>query len=210
MRFHTCYGINMGPRVHDMALKDIVDIILNIRAGAYSFEAANPAPRARVARVEGREAAGRQDPDPRRHHAVQHAGRASRAGRRAHRAVRRRGRTRARHRRQRLRLRDLRGLDGDPSEHRVGQACGPRRGRASRVPPSLGACAEAQSRARLDEDLRVAIGAARSSNARATPSRPTRPVSRGRRRSRPRRCAAGWPRTRPACSRGRTARSAPW
>src|SRR5262249_29175120 len=42
VRFHTCYGINMGPRVHDMELKDIVDIILNIRAGAYSFEAANP------------------------------------------------------------------------------------------------------------------------------------------------------------------------
>ena len=32
----------MGPRIHDMELKDIVDIILKIRAGAYSFEAANP------------------------------------------------------------------------------------------------------------------------------------------------------------------------
>lgn len=42
VRWHTCYGINIGPRVHDMELKDIVDIILKIRAGAYSFEAANP------------------------------------------------------------------------------------------------------------------------------------------------------------------------
>jgi 5-methyltetrahydropteroyltriglutamate--homocysteine methyltransferase len=42
VRFHTCYGINMGPRVHDMQLKDIVDVILKVRAGAYSFEAANP------------------------------------------------------------------------------------------------------------------------------------------------------------------------
>jgi 5-methyltetrahydropteroyltriglutamate--homocysteine methyltransferase len=42
IRFHTCYGINMGPRIHDMELKDIVDIILKIRAGAYSFEASNP------------------------------------------------------------------------------------------------------------------------------------------------------------------------
>jgi 5-methyltetrahydropteroyltriglutamate--homocysteine methyltransferase len=42
IRFHTCYGINMGPRIHDMELKDIVDIILKIRVGAYSFEAANP------------------------------------------------------------------------------------------------------------------------------------------------------------------------
>lgn len=42
IRHHTCYGINIGPRVHDMEMKDIVDIILKIRAGAYSFEAANP------------------------------------------------------------------------------------------------------------------------------------------------------------------------
>jgi 5-methyltetrahydropteroyltriglutamate--homocysteine methyltransferase len=42
IRFHTCYSINMGPRVHDMELKDCVDLILKVRAGAYSFEAANP------------------------------------------------------------------------------------------------------------------------------------------------------------------------
>jgi 5-methyltetrahydropteroyltriglutamate--homocysteine methyltransferase len=42
IRFHTCYSINMGPRIHDMQLKDIVDLILQVRAGAYSFEAANP------------------------------------------------------------------------------------------------------------------------------------------------------------------------
>jgi 5-methyltetrahydropteroyltriglutamate--homocysteine methyltransferase len=42
VRHHTCYGINMGPRVNDMELKHIVDIVLTIRAGGYSFEAANP------------------------------------------------------------------------------------------------------------------------------------------------------------------------
>jgi len=42
IRFHTCYGINMGPRAHDMELKDIIDILLKIRVGAYSFEAGNP------------------------------------------------------------------------------------------------------------------------------------------------------------------------
>src|SRR5262249_22389137 len=42
VRFHTCYSINMGPRVHDMQLKDIVNVLLRVRAGAYSFEAANP------------------------------------------------------------------------------------------------------------------------------------------------------------------------
>ena len=42
IRYHTCYAINMGPRVHDMELKDIVDIMLKVNAGAYSFEAGNP------------------------------------------------------------------------------------------------------------------------------------------------------------------------
>jgi len=42
IRFHTCYGINEGPRVHDATLKDLVDLVLKINAGAYSFEAANP------------------------------------------------------------------------------------------------------------------------------------------------------------------------
>jgi 5-methyltetrahydropteroyltriglutamate--homocysteine methyltransferase len=42
IRYHTCYSINIGPRVHDMELRHIVDIMLRINAGAYSFEAANP------------------------------------------------------------------------------------------------------------------------------------------------------------------------
>lgn len=42
VRFHTCYSINMGPRTTDMELPHLVDIMLKVRAGAYSFEAANP------------------------------------------------------------------------------------------------------------------------------------------------------------------------
>jgi 5-methyltetrahydropteroyltriglutamate--homocysteine methyltransferase len=42
VRHHTCYGINMGPRVSDMELKHLADLILTIRAGYYSFEMANP------------------------------------------------------------------------------------------------------------------------------------------------------------------------
>ena len=42
VRFHTCYGINIGPRVHEMKLADIVDIMLKVNAGAYLFEAGNP------------------------------------------------------------------------------------------------------------------------------------------------------------------------
>lgn len=41
VRFHTCYGINEGPRIHDASLKDIVPVMLKVNAGAYSFEAAN-------------------------------------------------------------------------------------------------------------------------------------------------------------------------
>jgi 5-methyltetrahydropteroyltriglutamate--homocysteine methyltransferase len=42
IRYHTCYSINIGPRVHDLELKNIVNTMLSINAGAYSFEAANP------------------------------------------------------------------------------------------------------------------------------------------------------------------------
>ena len=42
IRLHTCYGINEGPRIHEAALADVVDYMLRINAGAYSFEAANP------------------------------------------------------------------------------------------------------------------------------------------------------------------------
>jgi 5-methyltetrahydropteroyltriglutamate--homocysteine methyltransferase len=42
IRFHTCYGVNFGPRVSDLQLEDFVDLIFTIKAGAYSFEASNP------------------------------------------------------------------------------------------------------------------------------------------------------------------------
>jgi len=42
VRFHTCYGLNHGPRLHDVPLADVVDLMLSINAGAYSFEVANP------------------------------------------------------------------------------------------------------------------------------------------------------------------------
>jgi 5-methyltetrahydropteroyltriglutamate--homocysteine methyltransferase len=42
VRFHTCYSFDSFPRVGDMELKDMLDLILKIKAGAYSFEGANP------------------------------------------------------------------------------------------------------------------------------------------------------------------------
>jgi 5-methyltetrahydropteroyltriglutamate--homocysteine methyltransferase len=42
VRFHTCYSVNVAPRVHDLELKHYVDLLLKIKAQAYSIEAANP------------------------------------------------------------------------------------------------------------------------------------------------------------------------
>jgi len=42
VRFHTCYGINEGPRIHEAALAEVVGPMLKVNAGAYSFEGANP------------------------------------------------------------------------------------------------------------------------------------------------------------------------
>jgi 5-methyltetrahydropteroyltriglutamate--homocysteine methyltransferase len=42
VRFHTCYSVNIAPRVHDLELKHFVDLMLRINASAYLIEAANP------------------------------------------------------------------------------------------------------------------------------------------------------------------------
>src|SRR6202035_2149885 len=42
VRFHTCYSVNIAPRAFDFELKHFVDLMLQIRAGAYAIEAANP------------------------------------------------------------------------------------------------------------------------------------------------------------------------
>ena len=42
IRLHTCYGLNHGPRVHDITMREIAPYMLGIHAGAYSFEVANP------------------------------------------------------------------------------------------------------------------------------------------------------------------------
>src|SRR5687767_3146019 len=42
VRFHTCYSINVAPRVHDLEMRHYADLMLKVRAQAYSIEAANP------------------------------------------------------------------------------------------------------------------------------------------------------------------------
>jgi 5-methyltetrahydropteroyltriglutamate--homocysteine methyltransferase len=41
-RYHICWGSWNGPHMFDVPLKDIVDIVLSVKTGGYSFEAANP------------------------------------------------------------------------------------------------------------------------------------------------------------------------
>ncbi|MBO0752177.1 MAG: cobalamin-independent methionine synthase II family protein [Bradyrhizobiaceae bacterium] len=42
VRYHMCWGSWPGPHTTDVPLKDIVDLVLQIRAGAYVIEGANP------------------------------------------------------------------------------------------------------------------------------------------------------------------------
>jgi 5-methyltetrahydropteroyltriglutamate--homocysteine methyltransferase len=41
IRFHLCWGSWHGPHVTDIAMRDIVDVMLKVDAQAYSFEAGN-------------------------------------------------------------------------------------------------------------------------------------------------------------------------
>src|SRR2546427_3414110 len=42
VRLHVCWGSYHGPHKYDIPLKDIVDLILQVRAQGYSIEASNP------------------------------------------------------------------------------------------------------------------------------------------------------------------------
>ncbi len=42
VRYHVCWGSWNGPHTNDVAMKDIVDLVLQVPAGSYLFEAANP------------------------------------------------------------------------------------------------------------------------------------------------------------------------
>jgi 5-methyltetrahydropteroyltriglutamate--homocysteine methyltransferase len=42
IRYHVCWGSWPGPHCSDVEFKDIADLVLKVRAGAYSLEMANP------------------------------------------------------------------------------------------------------------------------------------------------------------------------
>jgi 5-methyltetrahydropteroyltriglutamate--homocysteine methyltransferase len=41
VRYHICWGSWHGPHTTDLPLRDIVDVLLRVRAGCYSVEAGN-------------------------------------------------------------------------------------------------------------------------------------------------------------------------
>jgi len=41
IRYHICWGSWHGPHAHDICLEDLLEVVLAVKAGAYSFEAAN-------------------------------------------------------------------------------------------------------------------------------------------------------------------------
>lgn len=42
VRFHTCYGINEGPRIYEADLAELIGYVFQVNAGSFSFEGANP------------------------------------------------------------------------------------------------------------------------------------------------------------------------
>ena len=42
VRYHVCWGSWPGPHTSDVPLRDIVDLVLSVNAGAYALEMANP------------------------------------------------------------------------------------------------------------------------------------------------------------------------
>jgi 5-methyltetrahydropteroyltriglutamate--homocysteine methyltransferase len=42
IRYHLCWGSWVGPHSTDLPLRDVIDLLVQIRASQYSFEAANP------------------------------------------------------------------------------------------------------------------------------------------------------------------------
>ena len=141
VRFHTCYSIDVGPRVHDMALKDIVDVLFQIKAGALSFEAANPRHEHEYHVFEQFKPPAGMVLIPGRHQPHYQSGGAPRVDRRAHRPLRPNRGTRQRDRGCRLRLRRLgHPVQRHPSERGLAEVRGLGRRCAAGHAPAVGAC----------------------------------------------------------------------
>ena len=126
IRYHVCWGSWPGPHTTDVPLKDIVDLILSVRVGAYVIEGANPRHEHEWKVWQDVKLPAGKVLDPRRHQPRHQRGRASRADRRASRALRQARRPRERDCGNRLRLRAGPVLPAGASLDHVGEARGAR------------------------------------------------------------------------------------
>ncbi len=105
VRFHICWGSWHGPHKGDVPLKDIVDLLLKVKAQGYSVEAGNVRHEHEWKVWQEHQAAGRQGADPRRRQPRHQRAGASGACRRPDRAAGAGGRAGERDRWHRLRPR---------------------------------------------------------------------------------------------------------
>ena len=117
VRFHICWGSWHGPHRGDVELKDVVDLLLKVKAQAYSVEAGNVRHEHEWKVWQDTKLPDGKVTHPRRRQPRHQRDRASGAGRGPHRALCQGGRPRERHRRHRLRPRW-----SCPSADRLGQA----------------------------------------------------------------------------------------
>ena len=184
IRFHLCWGSWHGPHVTDIPMRDIVDVMLKINAGAYSFEAANVRHEHEWRVWQDVELPEGKVILPGIVVALDERHRAPRGRRRPDRALRRGRRARERHRLDRLRARRARA-----SADRVGEARRAVGGRRRSPASSSGAAGSPRSRRwdRCDSRRRCrrAVLQQRSSSttSRSLPSGRARSASRWRRRS---------------------------
>ena len=68
IRFHLCWGSWHGPHITDIPMADLVEVMLAVNARLLLLRGGQRPPRARVADLEGRQAAGRQEDPARRRH----------------------------------------------------------------------------------------------------------------------------------------------
>ena len=138
IRYHVCWGSWPGPHTTDVPLKDIVDLILGMKVGAFVIEGANPRHE-----HEWRVWESAKLPEGKvlipgvishATNVVEHPG----TGRRAHRAARQAGRARECDGGHRLRLCPGAVLPPRASEHHVGEARRAGGGRASSPAKSCG------------------------------------------------------------------------
>ncbi len=131
IRYHLCWGSWPGPHSSDVPFGAIADIVLKVRAGAYSIEAANPRHEHEWTVWQKRKLPGRYRTDPRHHQPRHQHRRASRAGIATHCPPRQTRRPRERDRLDRLRLRaGYLFRARAPADH-VGEARGAGRRRAA-------------------------------------------------------------------------------